>query len=306
MPRKRVALERNASRDTQTAGTSRARKNVRGKKGGLEDMPNMPLDILFEIFCCLEPRDLLNLARTTKPFRRFLMSRRSAQTWRAARANVEELPDCPAHLSEPQYANLLFFPYCNNCLRPNVRIVLWEFSARYCPTCTRKRTIALREMRGDLEYAWAYFYMSDEIFTQMYLYGKRTFHCPELDSLKRTCQSLRREDEQFHEWRMDRTMQVSVIENHANLCREWDENRAKERLRGLQLIRKQRLDAIVSKLRELGFGAVLNSISAKDYAPLATHPHVRQSKPLTDRGRPHSLFTRPTATCMRSQCSFLL
>lgn len=27
-------------------------------------------------------------------------------------------------------------------------------------------TIALREMRGDLEYAWAYFYMSDEIFTQ--------------------------------------------------------------------------------------------------------------------------------------------
>lgn len=100
---------------------------------------------------------------------------------------------------------------------------------------------------------------------QMYLYGKRTFHCPELDSLKRTCQSLRREDEQFHEWRMDRTMQVSVIENvrhivsplparqrlstvtaacqHANLCREWDENRAKERLRGLQLIRKQRLDA---------------------------------------------------------------
>lgn len=49
MPRKRVALERNVSRDTQTAGTSRARKNVRGKKGGLEDMPNMPLDILFEV-----------------------------------------------------------------------------------------------------------------------------------------------------------------------------------------------------------------------------------------------------------------
>ena len=41
------------------------------------------------------------------------MSRRSASAWRAARANVEGLPDCPPHLSEPEYANLLFFSYCN-------------------------------------------------------------------------------------------------------------------------------------------------------------------------------------------------
>ena len=66
-----------------------------------------------QIFCRLEPRDLLNLARTTKPFRQFLMSRASAGMWKAARANVEGLPDCPSHLSEPAYANLAFFSYCH-------------------------------------------------------------------------------------------------------------------------------------------------------------------------------------------------
>ena len=33
--------------------------------------------------------------------------------WEAARQNVEGLPECPAHLSEPAYANLAFFPYCH-------------------------------------------------------------------------------------------------------------------------------------------------------------------------------------------------
>ncbi|EPT04640.1 hypothetical protein FOMPIDRAFT_1045913 [Fomitopsis schrenkii] len=256
----------------------------------------MPLDILFEILCYLEPRDLLNLARTTKPFRRFLMSRRSASTWKAARANVGDLPDCPPHLSEPQYANLLFFPYCNSCLKPNVRHVLWEFSARYCPPCTRKYTIKWGQLRCDLEYSWAYFSPHDDIFTTMYLHGWRTFHCPELDTLKRPCQALRREEERvrlchvpgpvrvgLHDWAIERKQQVIAIAEHAALCREWDARRVTERLQGLHLIRRQRLDAIVSKLRELGFGEVLNDIAAQDYAPLSTHSHVRKAKPLTDR-----------------------
>lgn len=67
----------------------------------------------FQILRLLEPRDLLNLARTSKPFRELLMSRSSASMWKAARENVEGLPDCPAHLSEPAYANLCFFPYCH-------------------------------------------------------------------------------------------------------------------------------------------------------------------------------------------------
>ena len=52
MPRKRAATVRNASKDAQAiAGPAHVgrRRNVRGRKGGLKDMPNMPFDILLEV-----------------------------------------------------------------------------------------------------------------------------------------------------------------------------------------------------------------------------------------------------------------
>lgn len=41
------------------------------------------------------------------------MSRSSATFWKVARQNVDDLPGCPPYLSEPAYANLLYFPYCH-------------------------------------------------------------------------------------------------------------------------------------------------------------------------------------------------
>lgn len=57
--------------------------------------------------------DLLNLARTTKDLRLFLMKSSSSQFWKAARLNVDALPPCPDDLSEPAYANLLFDSHCH-------------------------------------------------------------------------------------------------------------------------------------------------------------------------------------------------
>ncbi|RDX46883.1 hypothetical protein OH76DRAFT_1485154 [Lentinus brumalis] len=96
----------------------------------------MPLDILVEIFSLLHPRDLVNLARTLRDFRTFLMSRDSAPFWRAARKQVDGLPDCPPFLSEPAYANLVFFTHCHGCARPNgSNVVVWSFAVRYCAKC---------------------------------------------------------------------------------------------------------------------------------------------------------------------------
>ncbi|EIW60439.1 uncharacterized protein TRAVEDRAFT_77410, partial [Trametes versicolor FP-101664 SS1] len=86
---------------------------LRGRRGGLKDMPYMPLDVLVEIFSLMHPRDLLNLARTTRAFRSFLMNRAASPFWRDARKTVEGLPDCPPYLSEPAYANLTFFACCH-------------------------------------------------------------------------------------------------------------------------------------------------------------------------------------------------
>ncbi len=66
-----------------------------------------------QIFGHMHPRDLLNLARTTKDFRTFLMSRDASPFWKAARQQVDGLPECPEHLSEPAFANLVFFSHCH-------------------------------------------------------------------------------------------------------------------------------------------------------------------------------------------------
>ncbi|KAF8844141.1 hypothetical protein BDN67DRAFT_871570, partial [Paxillus ammoniavirescens] len=81
--------------------------------GRLAGLMEMPMDILFEIFGHLMPLDVLRLARTTKQFRRVLMHRSSLSIWIAARKNVPDLPDCPPHMSEPQFANLVFDTHCH-------------------------------------------------------------------------------------------------------------------------------------------------------------------------------------------------
>ncbi|KAL6300750.1 hypothetical protein BKA93DRAFT_752464 [Sparassis latifolia] len=77
-------------------------------------MPELPFDVLYEIFCCLHPMDLLNLARSSKPLRDILLSRSLVTAWKKARSNVKDLPDCPPDLNEPGYANLLFSPHCHD------------------------------------------------------------------------------------------------------------------------------------------------------------------------------------------------
>lgn len=61
-----------------------------------------------QIFSRLEPADLLSLARTSKNFRKTLMSRKAASIWKAARRQMLGVPTCPSDVSEPRWANLLF------------------------------------------------------------------------------------------------------------------------------------------------------------------------------------------------------
>ena len=63
----------------------------------------------------MHPYDLLRLARTTKAFRRLLLSRSSITIWRESLALVPDLPECPADLTEPAYTNLVFDPHCHVC-----------------------------------------------------------------------------------------------------------------------------------------------------------------------------------------------
>ncbi|KAF9473290.1 hypothetical protein BDN70DRAFT_817465 [Pholiota conissans] len=92
---------------------SKPTPRTRGQRGLLKDFVEMPMDILYEILCELDPIDLLNLARTTKALRAVLMSRLSMFIWKSARSHIAGLPECPDDLNEPQYAALMFDTRCS-------------------------------------------------------------------------------------------------------------------------------------------------------------------------------------------------
>ncbi|EGO01220.1 hypothetical protein SERLA73DRAFT_134513 [Serpula lacrymans var. lacrymans S7.3] len=93
-------------------------------------------DVIFHLCTFLHPMDLLNLARTSKPFRQLLMSKSSAFIWKFSRLQVEDMPQCPPDLNEPQYANLAFGLYCQNCGKVG-QCLFWQFRARYCTSCVK-------------------------------------------------------------------------------------------------------------------------------------------------------------------------
>ncbi|KAI9068773.1 hypothetical protein FKP32DRAFT_1561000, partial [Trametes sanguinea] len=83
----------------------------------------------------LDPQDMLSLYRTNRWLHDALGNPASVREWRAARANVGGMPDCPEWLTEPQFAALCFDKHCQKCLKVIGDGILWQFGARFCTTC---------------------------------------------------------------------------------------------------------------------------------------------------------------------------
>ncbi|KAG8900187.1 hypothetical protein FRC01_010243, partial [Tulasnella sp. 417] len=100
------------SHNSRTAGGSRDLKTSRMG----DPFTPLPLDVVHEIFGFLTPLELLQLARTNKALRSYLMSKvRSSVAWKAARAAATPpVPICPKDLSEPKLAVLLFTKDCTS------------------------------------------------------------------------------------------------------------------------------------------------------------------------------------------------
>ncbi|KAF8421556.1 hypothetical protein L210DRAFT_3572612, partial [Boletus edulis BED1] len=76
------------------------------------------------------PRDLLTFACT------LLVDKSSVLIWKTARSKIEGLPDCPADLTEYDYADLALRPRCHGCF-------FWEMRHRYCSDCRVERVCCL-------------------------------------------------------------------------------------------------------------------------------------------------------------------
>ena len=127
----------------KTRGTKRTRTGTtivkgkqqekRRKKAMLSMLPEMPVDILYEvrgfhscitfslmrqrsqIFSLVHPRDLMRISWTAKVLNEFLTSKSARHVWQASFTSIsmgERPPTCPSGMAEMAYANLLYGQCC--------------------------------------------------------------------------------------------------------------------------------------------------------------------------------------------------
>ncbi|KAL5501311.1 hypothetical protein ACEPAH_8571 [Sanghuangporus vaninii] len=102
------------------------------------------MDLSVEVFCeianYLTPVDLLQLSRTSRSLRKFILSKSSRVIWVACLA-ATGIPACPPDMSEPQYANLYFEKECHACGYPRVDRLTFHLRIRLCHGCSKLNVV---------------------------------------------------------------------------------------------------------------------------------------------------------------------
>ncbi|KAJ3534655.1 hypothetical protein NMY22_g6834 [Coprinellus aureogranulatus] len=126
------------------------RTNPRRGQKNLSLLPTMPLDILYEILGALSPKDLLNLARTNKLWRKTILAENMKLVWAAAR-KLCGAPKPPENFSEAQWASLCFEKECQACGKAKaVTAIDWLLLRRTCNRCKKAHLISAKDIRARL------------------------------------------------------------------------------------------------------------------------------------------------------------
>ncbi|KAJ8462824.1 hypothetical protein ONZ51_g10652 [Trametes cubensis] len=286
------------TQDTSSPASTSAMQNqprraVRGRRGGLKDLPNMPLDILMEIVVLLHPRDLLNLARTSKEWRAFLMNRRQEPLWKTARMQQEPtLPDLPPFMSEPAYANLMFFKDCYGCGKPNAYKVYWIFGIRLCKhTCSDLLRLSFSTLHSEI-HSMVVPEVGQTEYTYLAYAIVRDAHCSrnvqvaflisEVELFRQQWQALTTKEEKLRFLKECNEVVMKRSEVAKELC-DWDLARKQDRQHELQNVRDERFSAIKKRLSDEGWAEELVFMGSKELARLRDLAVKRPVK-LTDRG----------------------
>ncbi|KDR81923.1 hypothetical protein GALMADRAFT_276573 [Galerina marginata CBS 339.88] len=270
VPLTKVRNRKRKSNDEKIANQPPVKK-VRGTRGILQKLVEMPLDVLFEIFGRLEPIDLLHLARTTKDIRTLLMSRSSVSIWKQARSNIpESLPECPDDLSEPQYADLAFGKCCHFCRRNLGGLhTVWSARIKACTKCldeqfSDKCTPRWPTYRG-YPSELPLFLPSIEVSKKSGRYSRvKDLYYVELDKVWKADYAVATDKEK---WLKDKLAERKIITSHANACIAWSAK--------MQILREQQKSSavndrkaiVVQRLISLGWEEELSKMSVLDREP---------------------------------------
>ncbi|SJL12331.1 uncharacterized protein ARMOST_15754 [Armillaria ostoyae] len=264
---------------------------LRGRRGSLKGMMNLPLDLWLEVFTYFKPQDLLVLARTSKDIRAFVLNQSQAGVWRRARkAESPPVPAPMAGLSEPAWISLLYDPYCGFCGAKDVRTIDFTFLARLCSSCKQTQLMTRDEIKQK--------YPGTEIFCDL---------CPSKtiavklskqpsggirwqSEMNKTCYVLRDVIATKERWdalneeervlfKQERTS-IKAMVSEILTCERWVKEKTAFRAKELEEMREERGKETRGKLEELGYSheiGVLGDIFDQ-------HHHVKRSKELTEKG----------------------
>ncbi|KAF7322480.1 F-box domain-containing protein [Mycena chlorophos] len=278
-PRRRVAAAPTKSNSKPLA------KHLKGK---LKLLPEMPLDILFEIFSHLEPLDTLNLSRTTKTLRAHLMTRSSRFIWTAALHNDPDLPPLPDDLTEPAYVNLAFSRHCHVCLA-STEFTLWAFRLRLCGPCLEKRRFddyykVAKKITALQFYECADLLLQAEISTAHGL-ARTVSSYEDAESLNEQLLQLKNDEQKMNEFRATRKAFVKKRQDHAFLAVKAGPRRELRKMAERDAAQERRRVAICARLSEIGFDEQVEYLTSSSPKTISDHPLVKSEEVLTDAGK---------------------
>ncbi|RXW20537.1 hypothetical protein EST38_g5336 [Candolleomyces aberdarensis] len=269
---------------------------VRGRRGQLKLVVEMPYDILLEIFQYLPPADLLCLAKASRSLRALLLDRSTAYAlwksvrnesasslkvmrtdlciwpWQAFDSLNPSPPSCPDDLNLPQYANLLFTRTCHYCSSVRWLMYVWEsytvicktcFEQHFSPTWSAESKQITRILTGG----------ENGIPSLYYLKSEYECHRKALDRLKN--------DTDRENYVKKESQKLSVRYQRLREFRSWETQQAVLKNKDVEARRKNRTDAIKERLIDLGYDDVIEGLTNWRGALLL--PHAKGVKPLTDR-----------------------
>ncbi|KAK1231016.1 hypothetical protein PQX77_005877 [Marasmius sp. AFHP31] len=249
---------------------------TRRVRGLLQRLKEFPLEVVFIIFECLTPQDLLSLARTSKDLRNLLLSRSMTSIWKAARSNVKDLPDIPDDMSEPAYAHLCFDTQCHHCNGKHPAVnVFWHNRTRSCHACVnnpvnyftvpvfstysynpggRKREFTPRSYL--LRELWAILRPKGDIIRGKQRRGYLLLCKPNVYQELSDGWKAKKDDSS---WMAVRITEADARKKHAEEMEVWWQNRSREHESELAVRRKARKDDILQRLSDIGWAEEIDA-----------------------------------------------
>ncbi|KAF9484668.1 hypothetical protein BDN70DRAFT_872185 [Pholiota conissans] len=229
-------------------------RKIKGRRGQLKAMTELPLDVLTEIFGHLQPYDLLCVSRASKELRDIVVGENTASLWKKTYANVHPLPpNCPPETSISWYTDFLFGRGCQFCPATKASVVHWKARARLCNRCAKTELMSLAyysnipTVAAHRSSASSYTGKSGVLRYGMYiLKQEHDYHVRKLAE----CADVQARES----YTTNRTRYLERNDSFTYNLHQWDSARRSEIQKAQQQIRFDRQKAITDRLTAAGYG----------------------------------------------------